>query len=82
VSCAAVSCPDRTPDAFIGAHLDKQLNEMIRVFLANPHKGLSLDRVHHVLTLSWIFEKDAHLFPNERGGVLGFIKPYLKPGVR
>jgi hypothetical protein len=82
VSCAAVSCPDRTPSAFTGSHLDEQLDEMIRVFLTNPHKGMSLNREQRILTLSWILKKDAYLFPQEKGGVLEFIQPYLEPETR
>lgn len=77
VSCAAVSCPDRMPEAFTAARLDRQLDDLIRRFFANPTKGAALDRGRRVLTLSWILKKDAGLFPEERGGVLGFVRPYL-----
>lgn len=77
VSCAAVSCPDRIPEPFDGDRLDVQLDTMIREFLRNPGKGFSLDRETETVTLSWILKKDADLFENYPGGVLGFIKPYL-----
>ncbi len=77
VSCAAVSCPDRIPEPFDGDRLDAQLDTMIREFLRNPGKGFSLDRETETVTLSWILKKDADLFENHSGGVLGFIKPYL-----
>lgn len=82
VSCAAVSCPDRIPEPFAGERLDAQLDGMIRTFLTNPGKGLALDRDAGVVTVSWIFKADAHLFPEERGGVLGFVRRYLAPEVR
>jgi len=82
VSCAAVSCPDRTPHAFTGTRLDEQLDEMIRTFLTNPGKGMLLDRERSTLTLSWILDKDSYLFHKDRGGVLGFVMPYLAPESR
>ncbi len=82
VSCAAVSCPDRMPHAFTGARLDEQLDDMIRTFFTNPGKGMLLDRDENTVTLSWILKKDAHLFPNDEGGVLGFVMQYLAPEAR
>ncbi len=77
VSCAAVSCPDRTPEPFTANRVDAQLEEMIRVFLANPQKGLRADREKNKLILSWIFEKDRYLFVDRPGGVLGFVRRYV-----
>lgn len=82
VSCAAVSCPDRTPEPFIAAKLDQQLDNMIRNFFANPHKGLLLIPGNNTLTLSWILKKDKDLFESREGGVLGFISPYLSKEMR
>ncbi len=82
VSCAAVSCPDRTAAAFTASRLDEQLDALIRAFLANPTKGMRLDKASRTLTLSWIFQQDRDLFPEGGGGVLGFILPYLKPDLR
>ncbi len=82
VSCAAVSCPDQKPEAFTGERLGEQLDEKIRHFFMNPDKGLALDRKRRILTLSWILKQDAHLFEQEKGGVLGFVLPYLDPEIR
>jgi len=82
VSCAAVSCPDRIPESFTAARLDNQLDQMIRVFMMNPRKGMYLDKASNTLSLSWILKKDSHLFPGERGGTLGFITPYLADDVQ
>lgn len=76
VSCAAVSCPDRTPEPFTADRLDAQLDEMIRVFLMNPKKGLKADHEKNKLILSWIFEKDQQLF-EQPDGVLGFVRRYV-----
>lgn len=82
VSCAAVSCPDRTPEPFIAAKLDQQLDKMIRDFFTNPHKGLLLNPDNNTLTLSWILKKDKDLFENKKGGVIGFISPYVSEEIR
>lgn len=82
VSCAAVSCPDRTAEPFTGAGLDEQLDAMIRDFFSNPTKGLILDRKSRVLTLAWILEKDSELFADRKGGILGFVLPYLDQDLR
>jgi hypothetical protein len=77
VSCAAVSCPDRIPEPFTAARLDAQLDAMIRTFFANPTKGLRVDRDARTVTLSWILKKDSHLFPEGKGGGLGFVASYV-----
>ncbi len=70
VSCAAVSCPDRTAKPFSAQMLE------------NPGKGLSLDRSTRTLTLSWILNKDRQLFQSREKGVLDFILPYLDKDTR
>lgn len=77
VSCAAVSCPDRTQEAFTGSRVDQKLDDMIRTFFANPYKGLFLDEDAGTLILSWILKKDQTLFAANDGGELGFVLPYL-----
>lgn len=74
VSCAAVSCPDRTAKAFNGQDLDEQLDNQIREFFSNSGKGLLIDRGQGRLTLSWILQKDAHLFGDD---IKAFVMPYL-----
>lgn len=82
VSCAAVSCPDRTAEPFMAERLDEQLNTMIRRFFRNPGKGLRLDRNARTLTLSWILNKDRYLFGESDRGVLDFVLPYLESDTR
>jgi len=77
VSCAAVSCPDRTAEPFDGDRLDEQLEELISNFFHNPKKGLLLNRETGTLTLAWILEKDSHLFQDNEKAVLAFVMPYL-----
>lgn len=82
VSCAAVSCPDRTTEPFMAERLDSQLDAMIGLFFKNPSKGLRLNRDTGTLTLSWIIKKDRHLFQDKEKAVLGFVMPYLEAGLQ
>lgn len=82
VSCAAVSCPDRTAEPFAAGRLDTQLDTLIRDLFRNPGKGLRLDRDRRRLTLSPILNMDRRLFEDRPGGVLGFVLPYLDPDLR
>lgn len=82
VSCAAVSCPDVVAEPFVAERLNGQLDAMIRHFFTNPGKGLRLDRLRRILTLSWTLEKDRHLFEDDDQSVLGFVLPYLEPDIR
>ncbi|GMT40372.1 MAG: hypothetical protein IEMM0001_1107 [bacterium] len=82
VSCAAVSCPDRTAKPFMAEYLDSQLDANIRSLFKNPDKGLRLNRAGRTLTLSWIINKDSRLFQDKKRGVLGFVLPYLDPDTR
>tara|TARA_R110001599_G_C12277316_1_gene663081 strand:+ start:1227 stop:2027 length:801 start_codon:yes stop_codon:yes gene_type:complete len=77
VSCAAVSCPDRTPEVFDGTRIDSQLNDLLTNYFRNSGKGMLLNREARTLTLAWILSKDGHLFQTEEGGVMAFVTPYL-----
>jgi len=77
VSCAAVSCPDRTAEIFNEDRLDSQLDAMIRTLLTNPAKGLRRNRESRTLTISWIIRADQRLFKTKTGdGILDFISRY------
>ena len=82
VSCAAVSCPDRSDKIFSGKDLDAQLDAMVRGLFTNPDKGLRLDRENKTLTLSWIIKADRKLFGNgEKEGILQFVERYAPDDV-
>ena len=77
VSCAAVSCPDRGSDIFSGERIDEQLDGIIRQLLANPKKGLAIDRQRKVVTMSWILKADRRLFGDgSDDGLLDFVRRY------
>ncbi|NOX57766.1 MAG: DUF547 domain-containing protein [Planctomycetes bacterium] len=83
VSCAAVSCPDRTGDIFSADQLDRQLDDIVRGLLANTTKGLAIDRQLKTVTLSWIIKTDRRLFGD--GGdndLLNFVLRYAPSDVR
>lgn len=78
VSCAAVSCPDRQQKIFHGDKLDEELDEMVRIFLANTGKGANIDRNKRQITVSWIFKADNKLFDGEgHPSLIKFLLRYL-----
>ena len=78
VSCAAVSCPDRTEEAFFPLRLDKQMDLMISDFFKNPKKGLIINKEKMKVKLAWILKKDGHLFKKEsESEVLDFVSNFV-----
>ena len=78
VSCAAVSCPDRTDEQFAAEQLDQQLDDIVRGLLANSTKGLAVDQQGKVVTLSWILKADRRLFGDgSDDGLLDFVQRYV-----
>jgi uncharacterized protein DUF547 len=73
IVCASVSCPDLRPEAFVAARLGQQLDEQVALWLANPGKGLRLERDAKRVTLSPIFQWFAEDFGPD--GALGFVSP-------
>ncbi len=81
ISCAAVSCPDRTDEIFSGDRINEQLDAIIRAFLLNVDKGMAIDRESGTVTLSWIWKADQRLFGGNEQGVLRFAGQYSAPEV-
>ncbi len=73
IVCASVSCPDLRNEPYTAAQLNKQLDEQARNFLANPAKGLKIekDALHVSQIFDW-FEQDFAASSD----VKGFIKKY------
>lgn len=83
VSCAAVSCPDRMNSIISAGQIDEQLDAIVRTLLANPTKGLALNRRHNIVKLSWIFHADRRLFSDgSNEGLLEFVRQYAPPESR
>lgn len=73
IVCASVSCPDLRNEPYTAAQLNKQLDEQARNFLANPAKGLKIEK--DSLRVSQIFDWFEKDFAAS-GDVKGFIKKY------
>ena len=76
IVCASVSCPALRREPFTAAQLDAQLDAALRGWLANPEKGLRIDRTTGTLWLSRIFKWFEEDF-EAQGGVIPFIAPHL-----
>lgn len=77
VSCAAVSCPDRTPSIFSAENLDSQLDDMIRSLFVNQTKGLVVNKNEQKIFISWILKADKHLFDGTKNPtVIDFVISY------
>jgi len=74
INCAAKSCPPIRPEAFVGGHLDEQLDDQVRKFAAGP--GLRIENrggqtvVHTTKIMDWFASDFA-------GGTIAFLRPYL-----
>jgi len=82
INCASVSCVNLAPKPYRGGTLSRQLDDQGRLFLADPQKGLRLERSGKVIYLSQIFKFDRRRFDGIAGGALGFVAPYLPPADR
>lgn len=79
VNCMTISCPDLAPEPFDGNRLETQLDELMRAFLTNQSKGLSIDTAGATIRVSWIFDKHEELIRREMGGLKGVVHRYLDP---
>ena len=76
IVCASISCPDLSKDVFDSKNINKQLDSMVKVFLANPGKGMKVDAHGKRIFLSAIFDWFEEDFKIS-GGVLKFLEPYI-----
>lgn len=95
VVCASTSCPKLQRFAYTGAQLDQQLDRAARQFLADPARGLRIDRGHNRIYLSSIFKWYAGDFTGARSAasrlvartkatisgseIIGHIRTYAPP---
>ncbi len=91
--CAAVSCPYLRQEPFTGESLDAQLDDQVRIFLAQP-EAFEIDQEQGEVRLSAIFDwfgedwvpsfgTDEGFAGNEnQRAVLNFISGYLEEGDR
>ncbi len=81
IVCASVSCPDLRAEAYTKEKLNEQLDDQVRKFLANPTKGIRLDKSAQEVHISSIFDWFEEDF-NSQGGVLKFIRRYAPEAVQ
>lgn len=74
IVCASTSCPSLRREPFRAERLDAQLDEQARDFLANPEKGLRIDREHEDLWVSRIFDWFANDFGDANARMAFFVR--------
>ena len=80
--CAALSCPNLAPEAYVAERLDEQLDRQGRVFLQDSKKGLRtyVDEGWFsdtpTLELSAIFDWFEEDFEEHSGSLVDFVLPY------
>jgi hypothetical protein len=75
VNCASISCPPLRHEAFVGARLDAQLDEQMRLWLADPSRN-KFDAQTGELSLSRIFDWYAKDFEEWGGGVKAVVSKF------
>jgi len=81
IVCASSSCPSLRREPYMAPKLHAQLDDALRRFLENPHKGLRVDQLRGILHLSKVFDWfEGDYAP--AGGVLRFLLPYMPDAAR
>jgi hypothetical protein len=75
VICASTSCPALRREPWRARELDAQLDDAVRIWLADEGKGLRIDREDESVTLSRIFDWFEEDFETQ-GGTLAFVARY------
>ena len=75
VNCASVSCPPLRHEAYVGDRLDGQLEEQMRVWLADNTRN-DFDGVNVTVKISKIFEWYKEDFDNWSEGVTSVLAKY------
>jgi len=78
--CASTSCPKLQRFAYTGSDLDKQLDRAAHDFLADPARGLHLDRERNEIFLSPIFKwyaGDFTMASSKTGRAVALAKAYM-----
>jgi uncharacterized protein DUF547 len=75
INCASKSCPPLRSEAYVASRLDQQLDEQVRIWLADPCRN-RFDRKAGRLHLSKIFDWFAKDFRRDGGSVQGWVAKY------
>ncbi len=81
IVCASVSCPDLRKEAYTVENMDAQLDDQLRLFLANAKKGLRVESSQKRVHLSSIFKWFKEDF-DSKGGVIKFLTPFAPESVQ
>jgi len=81
IVCASLSCPSLRRVPYTPEGIDAELDAAAKTWLANPKKGLAVDREQNQLRISKIFDWSEADF-EARGGVRGFVTRYAPPAER
>ena len=76
IVCASISCPPLRREPFTEKNLEAELDEALRTWLADPRKGIRIDRESKTVHLSKVFDWFEEDF-DAAGGVLAFVAPYI-----
>lgn len=81
VICASTSCPALPREPLRAETIDAQLDEATRAWLADPQKGMAIDRTANAIRLSRILDWFAEDFAAS-GGVVAFATRYAPESER
>ena len=81
VICASTSCPALRREPWLALRLDAQLDVAVRIWMADPGKGLRIDRASGTVTLTKIFDWFDEDFESD-GGPLAFAARYASQDTR
>lgn len=79
--CAARGCPPLRREPYVGAHLETQLDDQARRFLANRAKN-RFDAASGTLWLSPIFDWYQRDFTETAGSLATYVEPFLPESTR
>ena len=74
VNCASISCPPLRNEAFVGSKIEHQLDEQMRLWLANP--SLNVFKADGTIKLSKLFDWYSDDFVDWGGGVTQVLAKY------
>ncbi len=75
LNCASISCPSLRAEAFVASRLNRQLNQQMRTWLANPDKNV-FDAQRGRVKVSKIFDWYQDDFVAWGGGVAQVLQEY------
>ena len=78
VNCASIGCPPLRAEAFVAEKLDAQLDEQVRLWLADPART-RYDRAKGRVEVSKIFDWFEEDFVRDAGSVQAWVAKYAPP---